>query len=626
MNFLSGDFRFFWLDSLRDFATFPLAWDSSLNTGIGISQLSSLWITGFFNFTAFFSNLGLSWNLIQIFFWIIPAILLSFFSSFFLFKKLFKLKIFYSILAGIIYVFNTYFLMILSGGQLGVSLSYSIVPLVFFGFIKLLEKPSFKNTFLSGLILGFQITFDPRITYVTLTAIFIYLLFNFLKFKNIKNFGYILLSFFIAVLVNSFWIIPLILTKNLSLPVGFDSVEGFKFFSFARLENALSLLHPNWPENIFGKIYFLRPEFLILPIIAFSSLLFKKNKTVLFFSLVALVGIFFTKGANDPCGFVNEFLFQHLPGMKMFRDPTKWYILIALSYSILIPFSISSICRFFKRYIRFEYLFLIFFVFYLIFLMKPLLSYQINNLSKFNQIPNEYVELKNFITKQPNFFRTLWVPEWQRLGFFSNNHPAIGRQEIFDTKNINKLVENFEKNKVLLQEFGIKYVIIPYDSQEEIFLKDRKYDEKSYLRTIKKINSITWLKRVEGFNRIIVFENSVHKDHFWSPNKNINIDYQYANPAKYNVYLKNAKKGDVLVFSESFDGNWRAKDESSNNQVASIKYDKFLNSFILLKDGNYVLGIYYQPQKFVNFGLWISGIMLLTAIGFVSVGYVSKKW
>ena len=37
--------------------------------------------------------------------------------------------------------------------------------------------------------------------------------------------------------------------------------------------HALSLLHPNWPENLFGKVYFLQPEFLILPILAFSAFL-----------------------------------------------------------------------------------------------------------------------------------------------------------------------------------------------------------------------------------------------------------------------------------------------------------------------------------------------------------------
>ncbi len=185
MFFLGGDFRFFYPENIKDFVGLPSAWDSSLNTGLGQSQLSSLWITSYFNFTAFFSKLGLSWNLIQLFFWIIPALLISFFSSFCLFKTLFKFKIQYSVLAGIIYTVNTYFLMILTGGQLGVSLSYSIAPLVLLRFIKLVERPSLKNAIISGLVLGFQTIFDPRIVYVTLVAVFLYFVFNFFEIKKI---------------------------------------------------------------------------------------------------------------------------------------------------------------------------------------------------------------------------------------------------------------------------------------------------------------------------------------------------------------------------------------------------------------------------------------------------------
>ncbi len=48
------------------------------------------------------------------------------------------------------------------------------------------------------------------------------------------------------------------------------------FLSFADFSHTLAFLHPNWPENLFGKVYFLQPEFLLLPVIAFSALFFVK--------------------------------------------------------------------------------------------------------------------------------------------------------------------------------------------------------------------------------------------------------------------------------------------------------------------------------------------------------------
>lgn len=627
MNFLTGDFRFFWTESLKDFANFPTAWDSSLNNGIGISQLSSLWITGFFNFTAFFSKLGLSWSLIQLLFWILPAVLLSFLGSFFLFRKLFKLSILYAFLSGIVYTFNTYFLMIFTGGQLGVSLSYSIAPLVFLCFVLTLEKLSLKKSLIAGLMSGLQILLDPRITYITLFAVFLYLIFNFSKLRTVKNRRYLFFIFIIAVLVNSFWIFPLILVKVPSLPSGFDSLSSFKFFSFARLENSISLLHPNWPENIFGKVYFLRPEFLMFPIIAFSALLFKKNKNILFFSLLSLIGIFLAKGANEPFGFINEFLFQHIPGMKMFRDSTKWYLLITLGYSILIPFSVASIYELLGKHLRpyFKNVFLIIIIIYFALIAYSTLYYRFANNPKPNMVPDEYAKLKNLIANQQLFFRTLWVPEWQRFGFFSNNHPAIGRHEIFGTGTSYKTIENINRNKILLQDISVKYVIVPYDSQEEIFLKDRKYDERLYLETIKSVRKITWLKELKGFGKIAVFEVSNPKDHFYIIGNNLlkdrQVEYEYLNPTEYKVTVEDTVKGDILVFSESFDTGWVAR---NGINVKSREYNN-LNSFILPKDGTYSFTVYYEPQKWVNVGLVVSSLTLTLILIFLGFGYLAKK-
>jgi len=404
--------------------------------------------------------------------------------------------------------------------------------------------------------------------------------------------------------------LPLILTKSSALPSGFNSIQGFEFFSFADFSHSLSLLHPNWPENIFGKVYFLKPEFLILPIIAFSALLFTKNKTILFFSSLVLLGSFLAKGANPPFGQMNIWLFQNFPGMVMFRDPTKWYLLIALSYSILIPYALKEISKYFKFAI-------ILFVLYFIYLINPI-SGQI----KIHQVPQEYVQLKNFLDSQKTFSRTLWIPQWQRFGYFSNLHPAIGREELLKG-NAKKQISQLDQS--LLKDSSIKYVIVPYDSKGEIFLKDRRYDNKSYQETVADIRKIRWLKEVDGFGKIGVFEVPNSKDHFWSPQESLRVRYQYVNPTKYILNVQNAKKGDILVFSESFDKYWEARNESIKYKVSSIKYHKLFNSFRLEKGGNYTLTVYYAPQEWVNLGLVASGATLITIIT-ILLGFSFKKW
>jgi hypothetical protein len=104
----------------------------------------------------------------------------------------------------------------------------------------------------------------------------------------------------------------------------------------------------------------------------------------------------------------------------------------------------------------------------------------------------------------------------------------------------------------------------------------------------------------------------------------MSIHYKYINPTKYEVNVQNVKKGDVLVFSEGFDKNWQAK--TVGYSTNSTSHDKLFNSFVLEKDDDYSLEIYYKPQKWVNLGLWISGAALLVVFSFMGFGYISKKW
>jgi len=107
MQINGGDARFFWPENISDFAHVPSAWDASLNTGIGKSALETLWINSYLSFTTFFSRLGISWNMISLLFWILPAIIFSFVSSYILWISIFPTQKRFGILAGFIYLFNT---------------------------------------------------------------------------------------------------------------------------------------------------------------------------------------------------------------------------------------------------------------------------------------------------------------------------------------------------------------------------------------------------------------------------------------------------------------------------------------------------------------------------------------
>jgi len=260
---------------------------------------------------------------------------------------------------------------------MGVALAYSLSPLVLLKFIQFIDASydlrfkiyDLRIIVMNGLLLALLICFDLRLAYLILGAVMLYGLFcslvkrRFIIFLSVIC--YLLFVICISAAVHLFWILPLVMVRTGSVLVGedFTNVGMLRFLSVADFSHALALLAPNWPENLFGKVYFLQPEFLALPLFAFSALALKEQITdnreqignkeqitdnreqmfIRYFAILALLGAFLAKGANPPFGGMYVWLFEHVPGFIMFRDPTKFYLYIALGYSVLIPYTLKKI-------------------------------------------------------------------------------------------------------------------------------------------------------------------------------------------------------------------------------------------------------------------------------------------
>ncbi|OGH05950.1 MAG: hypothetical protein A2W22_03410 [Candidatus Levybacteria bacterium RBG_16_35_11] len=623
------------------------AWDYGNAAGLGGVVSPILWI--YLNFGIASTVLGklfnLSWSIVERVYFLYPIIILSLFSSFYLFKKLFNNSNF-AILSSFIFTLNTYLLMVVGGGQVSIALSYVISPLVFYFFLKTFnfaknDKLNLKNILFSSLIFSFQFQLDIRIAYVTLIAILIYWV---LKIILNNSFTYFLRSFLFGIivpgiltaLIHFYWILPTFLTgKNPIQQMGdiYSSSDAVKFFSFAKFEDTMGLLHPNWPENIFGKVYFMRPEFLLLPILAYASLIFfpkikdlRLKTYLLYFACLGIIGAFLAKGANAPFGNIYLWLFNYFPGMQMFRDPTKWYLLVALSYSMLIPFTIWKIYDFLKshkalvksKFFNPSSIFLILTFLYLLFLIRPALIGQLGGTFKVRKVPKDYVKLEKFLSQDIDYGRVLWIPATQRFSYFSSNHPAMPGYDYFKTTDptstARKLgVKNMEQ---ILKESAVKYIIVPNDSEGEIFLDDRKYSEREYLKTVTTVKKTPFLKEIEGFGKIKVFKVPNPKDHFWLTGGG-EVAYKFVSPVEYRVSLEDVKNGELLIFSENYNNNWVAMDLRYKNQPSTIKSQKhnLFNSFKVQRDGSYDFIIYYQPQKWVNIGIIVSLLSLASVLG-----------
>ena len=660
----SGDFGFNFKNQFQNYSIFQYAWSIYQEVGLGGNASPSLWIilNASFPVVLLGQMFHSPWVLIERISYFFPFLILSFFSSFLISKLIVSNG--WRFLASAIFMTNTYILMVVGGSQVQIALSYALSPIIFylvinlinFGFEKIiLNKFLILKSISLGIILALQIIFDPRIVYISLFGTCIYLLLKFFESRKIKSFFISLAVAFVipgitSFLFNAFWLLPTILLREnplQQLGSAYTTTNAVQYFSFAKFENTISLLHPNWPENIFGKVGFMKPEFLLLPILAYASLLFiyktkdlRLKNNILFFALLGLIGAFLAKGTNDPFGSIYLWLFSYFPGFIMFRDSTKWYSLVAVSYSVLIPFSIwkiyerfKSLSKFqilnFKFYINFknkilnlQNIFLVVTILYLLFLIKPALLGQLTGTFKTTSVPNDYIKLENFLYQQNSFSRTLWVPTTQRFGFYSNSHPEISAENFFNPYNDKNLIQKIASSESLLQNSGVKYVIVPYDSQGEIFLSGRKYSNSLYVQTIKDVGSISWLKPVSGFGKIAVFEVPNPKPHFFLQDPKSKIEYRSLSPVDYKVELKDVKKGDILVFSESYDRGWEAK--GSSYTLNAKRYTLF-NSFILPQSGSYSLDVYYTPQDLVNKGVVISLVSLITVLGYLLWRFKIKK-
>jgi len=625
-----GDWRWFWPQTLRYFTFYPSAWDSSLNTGVGQSGISTLWINEYLHLTASLSRFGLPWELIGFLFWLLPPLIISFFSAFILFRKLFIDKKQWSSVAGILYVCNSYFLMIYTGGQIGVSLAYSLVPFYLLSVIRLIENRKKKtliketrNIVIAGLVLSFITFFDIRVTLLSVIVAGIYYIFQASKGNLFRLF----LSFCIVPFLHAYWVLPMLVFRGRLIDPLIEQVRNngsIDFFSFADFSHSFSLLHPNWPENMFGKVYFMQPEFIILPILAYSALLIhdKKNfRYIAFLSLLGLIGSFLSKGINPPFGQLYSYFVQKISLLSIFRDPTKFYMFTALSYSMLIPYVLGFISSKGKK----TYMYVAITVICIVLMHRQGVAKLASGIVTPVRIPPDYVKLTSFLSNQHEFFRTLWIPQWQRFGYFSDLHPAIGRYEILTEASVGgQLRELHMLPQELLPRLSVKYIVIPDDSQHEIFMTDRRYDDHIRQQAIAALDQYPFVKEKIEFGNTTLYEFYDHKPFMWIEElADQKVIYKRLSPSKY-IISSNLSKGTTLVISQSFDSLWSIY--SGNRAINAMSTDDGLLSFHFSDTINQPVILYYKPQRYVDFGSVISLIsIIVTGILFITSTYKMKK-
>lgn len=478
----------------------------------------------------------------------------------------------------VLFSFNTYYLT-LQTGHLTLAGAYAFIPLIYYSFIRYYEKPSFFLACIAAILMSLATAYEPRGLFVAMMGIAVYLLVlvvhDTLVHKNpsqyLKKFFLLFIPIIIFLFINLYWIIGIAVSGGgSSNEVVGGGLFGAEYFN---LKYALTLYHPYWtgaaPESFVAHsipIYYW-----VLPALIFISVYInKKDIKILGFAVVAIVGILLAKQSNLPFPLLYEWLYRHIPGFNAYRESSKFYSLIAISFSVLTAMLVDKIIKnknliskhsmLFKRYYRVvlisciaTYVLLISFI-----NISPIVFNNFGTLFVNRNIPNGESKVKNLIqSDNSQFYRTLWIPTTSRWTYFTNIQPAeslsglySNRWQDFFSSNDNDIklkisdritsVLKSNQNSSYLNNAAIKYVVIPSrDTVNENDFFIHFGDDRQYY--IGLLDNIPFLKKLDvGDKSVDVYENLLYRgyvnsiDNIYSINKTDSIsDASYSFINKY---------------------------------------------------------------------------------------------
>jgi hypothetical protein len=666
---LGGDFNFISYDHFRFTNQSPQIWDSTLGNGLGEYALFTLpfFYYGFFanKLTWFVNNPFILHKLI----FLIPLLITGFLSILSLSKYLLKNK-FARVFAIILYLINPYFMMLTSGGQIGVAFAYAFSPFVIKIFIQTLEKiKSQKNIFdrqqivnyiSSSLALSLLISFDTRLALLIILMIILVftseLIVSKEKKRLVKSYTiFSALALFTIFSWHAYWILPSLFVHSVELPRGYASIESVEFFSFARLAHAISWSHPNYPDNIFGKVNEIKGIELIFPILAFSAL-FIRRKLTLYLGVISALSIFLIKGTNPPFGSIYNFIFQYLPGGALFRDSTKFFLPLSLSYSILIGLSIEWLIKIipekFKtlnlksnKLINFSLATVL--IAMILAAWWPTFSGQLQGTLAYRTFPQNYNSLRDVIQSDNDFGRVLWIPDREMYGYSSLNHPAVSLNQLRQQPTCIDILCLPVKNSVtptdsertysltdlqseiseklqflnspdapeLLNQLGIKYIVIPEDHDKSIFQYDRKYNQGVKDQFSLAISNISYAQKLFQDSGLELYKLNQNTGVFKVTIGNeIQVaQYQSISPSEYLVTIPDNTSS--LIFAQSYNSNWSVID---NGQIIySAPHQLFGNTFAINPSSSRQVKVKFQGQQVADVGWLYSNLVLFTLVSFI---------
>lgn len=506
-----GDAPYFSPHGLKELVAEPYAWTGRTGFGGGLNPV--LWL---YPFMLLYGLLHLVFGatndiIIRVIFYF-PAILLAFITPI-IFTRYLGFPIIVRFFSSLLYGLNTYFLLLIDGGQVGIALAYGIFPATVFCLHRLKEEFTTSN-FFAGLGSLFLLSIaDVRLAFVAVVTIIFWSIASVLVsdgFSELKKLKF-LIPLGIAMLgLSSYWLVPLVRlgTQNLIPELSSDS--------FTSLLDTMFLFQPHWWPNEFGRVSPPPFYFVGIPVLVFGGLLFKHTKQVLVFVLCFLLFAFLVKGQGEPFGGWYSWTVINLPFGWGFRDSTKFFAPLLLFGGILVGTTVQNLSRFF-----------VFFGvwLYLLFLVHPAILGNLNGVLASKPFPDDFAILHKNFSEDNDFFRTVWFLERHPFVFETSNKPAFDAKLLVNKRPFAFLntgtIDRFNfmhKEEFLdwLRVLGIKYLVFSGDPRK---MSPNQEELEDWQALVKLAGNIKGLEQADMGTNFPVFKLSNHESRFFSVDK-----------------------------------------------------------------------------------------------------------
>jgi hypothetical protein len=614
-----GDAPFYWPEGLKELVNKPLIWTEK-GISFGGKNLA-LWLSPIMILYGSLNKfLGLNNDLIIRILFYFPSIVFAIVGMYSLTKylKLSKIIQFFSIF---LYLFNTYYLLLIDGGQVGIALAYGVFPLAILFWLKYFDKLDIKSFYLSLFWSSFLCYIDPRITIILYIFLFLWIFFN-IKTFFLKRMSGLILSSILLVLLNMVWLLPFLKSGSNDLSLEVSSLQ------LSSILNSVLLFAPHWPSNIFGKVIQPYYYFSVIPFLIFGGFLFKKvEKKYYFFAFIFLLFGFLTKGTTPPLGEWYQFFINRIPSGAIFRDSSKFFTPLILCAGILIGHTVEKIQMQFKNRM-FEFGVFALCYFYLLFLISPSFLDKLNfNLSS-RQESEDYQIIYQHLKNQKEGFRTLWFTDKPQMAFETINKPALSASQIvlfkpFSSINNSEDVFNFLNNPEYvdrLRTLGVKYLFLSGDPRN---LLPTETDVKNWNKIKKLVENTRELTKVHWGTNMPIYEISDPEPFVFSTNRILAVVGPYLDNTDPSIYLEDGKFDPKILQNVDKDSVKIVLNNSNEidlaftflqkyfksiddfevsewavytpNQYLKVKYELFIRDYIY-KDFDYKKGLAFSTK------------------------------